>query len=73
MSTASSGRMSPGAAAVAFAVGMGRGLHSFTFRLNLSTFCGIGLLIDFVSGVFRLCHGVLGGVKSAFCVRNGSS
>jgi hypothetical protein len=30
----------------------GRGLHSFTFHLNVSAFCGIG-------GAFRVC---LGGV-----------
>ena len=32
---------------------LGRGLHSSTFRLNLSAFCGIG-------GAFRGCLGVLG-------------
>jgi len=41
----------------------GRGLHSFTFQLNVSAFCGIG-------GAFRGClglgfevEGVLGGVR----------
>jgi hypothetical protein len=35
----------------------GRGLHSFTFRLNVSAFCGIG-------GAFRCWScGVVGGVK----------
>ena len=35
----------------------GRALHSFTFRLIASAFCGIG-------GAFRGCEGVL-------CVRTG--
>ena len=52
-----------------------RGLHSFTFQLNVSAFYGI-------RGVFRGCEGcledvrgywgVLGGVSGAFCFRNGS-
>ena len=39
--------------------GSGRGLHSSTFRLNVSAFCGIGV-------AFRSCSGsvyqVLGGI-----------
>jgi hypothetical protein len=38
----------------------GRGLHSFTFPLNVSAFCGVG-------GSFRDClwgiYGVLGGIR----------
>jgi len=52
-----------------------RGLHSSTFRLNLSAFCGIGLHLVVVQGVFRRCQGVLRnvrGVRGVFCVRNGS-
>ena len=51
----------------------GRGLHSSTFRLNLSAFCGIGVHLGFVWEVPRRCLGVLGGVQGVFCVRNGSS
>jgi len=48
----------------------GRGLHSFTFRLNLSAFCGIGVNVGVdagvfrrCQGVFRRCQGVLGGIR----------
>ena len=34
----------------------GGGLHSSTFRLNLSALCGIG-------GALRGVHGVLGGIR----------
>ena len=37
-----------------------RGLHTSTFRLTLSAFCGIGLHLGLVEGVFRWCQGVLG-------------
>ena len=48
----------------------GRGLHSSTFRLNVSAFCGIGEgCLGGVSGVFGGMRGKLG----VFCVRNGSS
>ena len=36
----------------------GRGLHSSTFRLNLSASCGIGVRLRDVHGVFRRCQGV---------------
>ena len=46
---------------------MGRGLHSSTFRLDVSAFCGIG-------GVIRGCVGgayeVLGGIRG--CLRENS-
>jgi hypothetical protein len=35
------------------------GLHSSTFRLNVSAFCGIGCVSGFMSGVFRRCWGVM--------------
>jgi len=35
-----------------------RGLHSSTFRLNLSALCGIGVHLGVVEGVFRRCRGV---------------
>ena len=48
----------------------GRGLHSFTFRLNLSAACGTGGArrgyVDPVKAVFRVCRVFL-------CVRHGSS
>jgi hypothetical protein len=31
----------------------GRGLHSSTFRHNVSAFCGIGVQLGIVYGVFR--------------------
>jgi TPR repeat protein len=44
--------------------GEGRGLHSFTFQLNVSAFCGIeGALrvcLGVILRVFRECRGVLG-------------
>jgi hypothetical protein len=40
--------------------GGGRGLHSFTYQLNLSTFVGIGGArkdcVARVKGVFRVCR-----------------
>ena len=36
----------------------GRGLHSFAFQLNLSAFCGIGVHVGVVEGVYRRCQGV---------------
>ena len=41
----------------------GRGLHSSTFWLNLSTFCGIGVHVGILLGVFRMCQGVLRSIK----------
>jgi len=44
---------------------LGRGLHSSTFRVNLSAFCGIG-------GALRGClggvRGLPGAIKGVFCV-----
>ena len=42
----------------------GKGVHSFTFQLNVSAFCGIGGAVrsGVVSGEFRGCQGVLGSV-----------
>ena len=37
----------------------GRGSHSSTFRLNLSPFCGIGVHLGLVQGVFGRCQGAL--------------
>jgi len=34
-----------------------RGLHSSTFRLNLSAFCGIEVCLGIAQGVFRRCQG----------------
>jgi len=40
------------------------GLHSSTFRLNVSAFCGIGVAFrDCCSGVFRRWYGVLGDIE----------
>jgi hypothetical protein len=40
----------------------GRGLHSFTFRLNVSNFCGIGgALRGCLGGVYEVFRGCLGG------------
>jgi len=54
----------------------GRSLHSLTFQLNVSAFCGIGgVCRDYVGGdlgVFRGRYGILGGVQGILCVRNGS-
>ena len=36
---------------------VGKGLHSFTFQLNVSTFCGIGGAFRGRLGVFRGCLG----------------
>jgi len=41
----------------------GRGLHSFTFRLNVSPFCGIGGAFMGSLGGVRGCQGVPGGVQ----------
>jgi len=53
----------------------GRGLHSSTFRLNVSAFYGIGGALRDSLGVvlraFRRCWGVFRGVKGAFRVRYG--
>jgi len=53
----------------------GRGLHSFTFQLNVSAFCGIQGALRVCLGVllrvFRRCRGVLGdvwGLKGMFLV-----
>jgi len=51
----------------------GRGLHSSTFRLNVSAFCGQGVHLGVAQGVFRRWYGVLGGAQGVFWVRNGSS
>jgi len=40
-----------------------RGLHSSTFRLNFSAFCGIGMHSGVVLGVFRRCQGVARSIK----------
>jgi len=40
----------------------GMGLHTSTFRLNLSAFGGIGGTFRGCVGVCRVCQGVLGGV-----------
>jgi len=60
-------------------VPVARGLHSSTFQLNVSAFCGIGGALKDCSGVilrvFRKCRGVLGGVKGVkgvFRVKYGS-
>jgi len=57
----------------------GRGLHSFTFQLNVSAFCGIGgalrVCSELILRVFGRCRGVLWGVeglKGVFRVRYGS-
>jgi hypothetical protein len=57
----------------------GRGLHSFTFQLNVSAFCGIGgaltVCLGFILRVFRRCRWLLGGVgglKGVCRVRYGS-
>jgi len=39
--------------------GVGRGLHSSTFRLNLSALCGMWVHAGVVEGVFRRCQGVI--------------
>ena len=56
---------SPGSAAFAPSGGgpRGRGLHSFTFRLNLSAFCVIGVDLGVVQGVPGRCHGVLSSIR----------
>jgi cullin 1 len=41
----------------------GRGLHSSTFRLNFSAFCGTGVHSGFVEAVFRRCEGVLRSIR----------
>jgi len=42
----------------------GRGFHSSTSQLNVSTLCGIGgALRGCIEGVFKGCQGVLGGVQ----------
>jgi len=57
----------------------GRGLHSFTFQLNVSAFCGIGgavrVCLGVILRVFRRCRVVLRGVeglKGVFRVRYSS-
>ena len=37
---------------------LGRGLHSSTFRLKLSAFCGVGVHLGVVHVVFQRCQGV---------------
>jgi len=48
---------------------LGRGLHSSTFRLNVSAFCGIGVAIrgcpGAVQGVLGLIMGCLGCMSEA--------
>ena len=41
----------------------GRGLHSSTFRLNLSALYGIGGALGVVLGVSRRCQGVLRSIR----------
>jgi len=41
---------------------VGRGLHSSTFRLNVSAFCGIGVHLGIFYAVLRRCYGILGGI-----------
>jgi hypothetical protein len=41
----------------------GRGLHSSTFRLNLSALCGIGVHLGVVQGLCRRCQGVLRSIR----------
>jgi hypothetical protein len=45
--TRSGGMFSPG----------GRGLHSSTFRLNLSALCGIRVQVGIVEGMFKTFRG----------------
>jgi hypothetical protein len=47
--------------AVFFFVLTGRGLHSSTFRLNVSAFCGIGGAIRGYRGIVRGALGVMMG------------
>jgi hypothetical protein len=57
------------------AKGAGRGLHSSTFRLNVSAFCGIGGAIGGYQGVVEAVLGALMGCSGCIlciCVRNGS-
>jgi hypothetical protein len=42
---------------------VGRGSHSSTSQLNLSAFCGIGVHLVVVYGVFRRCQGVLRSIR----------
>jgi len=42
---------------------LGRGLHSSTFRLKLSAFCGIGVYLGVTYGVSRRCQGVLTSIR----------
>jgi hypothetical protein len=49
-------------AAVASRPLVGRGLHSSTFRLNVSTLVGQGLHPGVIKGVFTGCHDILEGV-----------
>ena len=46
-----------------------KGLHSSTFRLNVSAFCGIRVRF----GLFKECEGGLGGDLGIFWVSKGSS
>ena len=49
-----------------------RGLHSSTFRLNVSAFCGIGgVSRGCLEGVWEVM-GVIRGCLGLFCVRNRS-
>jgi len=41
---------------------LGRGLHSSTFELNVSAFCGAGVCSGVVSRVYRGRQGVLGSI-----------
>jgi hypothetical protein len=43
-----------------------RGLHSPTFRLNVSALCGIGVHLGVVLGVFRRCQGYQGASRVCF-------
>ena len=49
-----------------------RGLHSSTFRLNVSAFCVTGVAFSGCLGVFRACQVVSGGIRvSLGCVLSG--
>ena len=64
----------------AFSEARGRGLHSFTFLLNVSAFCAIGgalrVCLGVILRVFIRCRGVLGGIGGLkgvlFHIRYGS-
>ena len=46
----------------------GRGLHSSTFRLNVSALCGIGVHFGGLSGIFRWCPVGVRGYEGVFMV-----